>query len=128
MIIIPPDEMSVEDIERLRANGICVVECQHPERLKFVDAGANTSIEQAAIALSRKLMKKGFWQSDDTRKTIAANFVDLLVLGTPLDPNAEARIEEERRLFEMEKEAELRRLAREEAKAEREAKKAAKAK
>lgn len=128
VIILPPDEMKPEDIERLRANGFCVVECTHPEKVKFLDpipaVADRTQIENAAIQLSRRIMSKNYWTNEDTRRTVTATFFDILIKGTPLDP-LPSQEEREQKIFNDEKEMEVRRLAREEAKAERAAKKAA---
>lgn len=129
MMIIPPEMMSQEDMQELRKNGICVVVAKEPALVKFVDpipaAGSRTKIETAALSLSKKVLNKGFWTNETTRDNMCAWFVDLLVAGTALDPEP-ASEEKEKAIFNMAKADELRRLAREEAKAERAAAKAAK--
>lgn len=131
VIILPPETMSKEDIERLMENGMCVVVAKEPALVKFMDpipaVAGRSIVEQAAIDLSRKILAPGFWQSDDTRKTIATTYYDLLIRGTPLDPKLAQKKEMEQRIFDDEKQNELRRLAKEEAKAERDAVKAEKA-
>lgn len=131
MIILPPDTMSNEDIQELRANGVCVVVSKDPAAVRFVDplpaVTSRTEIEQAAIKLSRKLMSPGFWNSDDTRRIITATFIDLLVAGTPLDPMP-PQAELEKRAYDESKINEQRQIAREDARAEAAARKAAKQK
>lgn len=117
IIIIPLDTMSDADIKELRDNGLCVVTAKEPGAVKFLDpipsAAERTKVEDAAIELSRKVLKPGFWTSDSTRQNVAS----WLVKGTRLDPSPKAeRLEA---VFDEAKEAELRRLAREEAKEER---------
>ena len=131
MIILPPDAMSAEDVDLLRANGLCVVVAKEPSLVKFMDpipaVSSRTAVENAAIQLSRKIIGKGYWTSTGTRESLAALYVDLLVAGTSLDPRP-SKQEREQEIFDVEKAEELRRLARQEAKAERDAAFAAKKK
>jgi len=136
IVILPPDTMSDADIKTLSDNGICVVVAKNPAAVKFIDPipaqSSRTEIENAAIKLSRKLLSE---EGYSNRKDIAHLYCDILVKGTPLDPNPEPtqeQIEEERRaheraVFDYAKEEELARLGVEEARAERAAAKAAKA-
>lgn len=131
IIILPPGAMTKEDMDRLRENDLCVVEAKEPALVKFVDpipsVSSRTQIEDAAIQLSRRLMSPNFWQAgrdSQTRLTCVRTFVDILLKGTPLDPD-KTQQEIEREIFDAEKVSELKRLAREEAKAERAAAKAA---
>jgi hypothetical protein len=109
-------------LQRLRDNGLCVVEAKEPALVKFLDpipaVASRTIVENAAIELSRKVMSKSYWTSDHTRNEIATAYVDLLIRGTPLDPMP-TKQERELEIFDAAKADELRRLAREEAKAER---------
>ena len=120
-MILPPNVMTAEDVKMLRENDLCVVVAKDPARVKFVDpipaASSRTQIENAAIQLSRKLLTTHVWD-ENTRRNVAAMYIDLLVKGTPLDPNG-TKEEQEQRIFDEEKRDELRRLAKEEAKAER---------
>lgn len=130
LIILPKGAMSAKDKEKLTKNNICVVEAETPSLVKFVDSvpeiASRTQIEQAAIQLSRKILKKDTWNyNSDMSKEMAHMFVELLVKGTPLDPEP-AQAEQEKQIFDQAKAEELRRLAKEEAKAERDALKAAK--
>ena len=127
IIIIPPDTMSEADIKELRDNGLCVVTAKDPATVKFLDpipsAAERTKVEDAAIQLSRRILNRDFWANNDTRKTMAENYVDILIRGTALDPKP-SQAEVERQTFDSTKLDELRKLAREEAKAERLAAKA----
>lgn len=127
MIILPPDAMSAEDIAELRKNHLCVVVAKDPALVKFVDPipaqSSRTDIENAAIQLSRKMLTGDLYDSE-TKKDFAREFVDILVRGTPLDSRP-TQAEHEKAVFNAAKDDELRRLAREEAKAERAAAKAA---
>lgn len=129
IIILPVGAMDQEAIDTLRENGICVVEAKDPAAVTFLDPipciSSRTEVENAAIQLSRKVLGPGYWTNEDTRKTIAGTFLDILVKGTALDPRP-SRAEQERQIFDTAKADELRRLAREEAKAERIAAKAKK--
>lgn len=133
LIIMPKGAMSSKDKEKLTKNNICVVEAETPSLIKFVDSipeiASRTQIEQAAIQLSRKILDKNTWgyNNNDTSKEMAKMYVDLLIKGTPLDPRPNQE-EQEKNIFDEAKRDELRRLAREEAKAERAAAKTLKQK
>lgn len=131
LIIMPKGAMSSKDKEKLTKNNICVVEAETPSLVKFVDSvpeiASRTQIEQAAIQLSRKILQRSTWNNDDTAKEMAKMYVDLLIKGTPLDSRP-TQAEQEKQIFDEAKADELRRLAREEAKAERAAAKMAKKK
>ncbi len=131
MIIIPPDTMSDQDIAELRKNDICVVVVKDPAKVKFVDpipaASSRTQIEQAAIKLSRVLLHRRWGHISNTTEidinVISRLYIECLISGTPLDIKG-SHEEQEQRYFDDAKVEEIRRLAREEAKAERAAKKA----
>lgn len=133
MIILPPGNMDAENIGLLRQNGICVVVSEKPQEVKFVDAMAavssRTQIEQAAIKLSRYLVTVKSSDGTDgwsmTKKDITAHFVRLLIEGTPLDPQGTIE-EREKKIYDATHEDEVRRIAREDARAERAARKEAK--
>src|SRR3990167_4559593 len=120
IIILPPDTMSREDIEALKANGLCVVEAKEPAAVKFVDPipaiSSRTEIENAAIQLSRRILAPEYWQdghNNQIRSTIVKTWYEILVKGSPLDPK-KSRAEVEREIFDDAKYDEIRRLAREE--------------
>jgi len=125
IVLLPEGEMKPQDIAKLTANGICIVECKDPARVKFLDpipsAASRSKIEQAAIMLSQKIMRQGYWSDPATRNLVIATYFDILVKGTPLDP---LRVLEQE-IFDEEKENEIRRLARVEAKEQRDAAKKA---
>lgn len=135
IIILPPDVMSDEHQKLLRDNGLCVVVASEPGKVKFVDpipaASSRTKIEDACIKLSRILLNRQ-WGNYNTSSSIGITdfskiYLDALMEGTPLDSNGTFE-EQETRFFNTAKREELQRLARVEAKEEREAAKAAKAK
>ncbi len=126
IIIIPPDTLSPEDIQQLRDNDLCVIVAKDPKDVRFLDpipaAKDRSKMEQAAILMSRRLLN-GFGSGSTFTKSSFANlFIEILIEGSPLDLNGTEE-EQHERLFKREKEAEIVRLARIEAKAEREAKK-----
>lgn len=133
IIILPPDVMAEDDIQLLRDNGLCVVVSTDPAKVRFVDpipaVSSRTEMENAAIALSRKVLSPGWLAGDKpytvTRGTIASMYLDLLTKGTTLDAE---KMEYEKNVFDNAKIDEIRKIAREEARAEREAAKAAKQK
>jgi hypothetical protein len=121
MIILPPGTMSKEDMDQLRENGVCVVEAKEPAVVRFVDPipvqSSRTQIEQASIELSRRLLSKGNEQLMQ-RKDIASLFVSLLTKGTPLSEGP-TQAEHDAAVWSQAKDDELRRLAVEEARADR---------
>jgi len=135
MIILPPEMMSEQNIQALRDNGICVVEAKDPSKIKFVDpipaVSSRTGIENAAIQLSRCVLNgMGRCLVENgkmDRVSIMRQYIDFLVVGTPLDPNP-PREQIEREVFDKTKEEEIRKIAREEARTERKEKKEAEAK
>lgn len=132
MMILPVGAMDDENIRLLRENHICVVVAENPAALKFVDplptASSRTEIENAAIKFSRRVLRKNEFNDNDVfRGTLTKMFVDMLVSGTPLDPNGTTE-EQERRIIDAARRDELERIGREEVREERAAKKAAKAK
>lgn len=131
IIIIPPEIMSENDIKLLRENELCVVVATDPAKVRFLDpipaASNRSNIERAAILMSRRLIN-GLWNGNVLHKSDFANlYVDLLIKGTPLDAHGTTE-EQEQQIFNDAKADEIRRLAREEAKAERLKKKATEAK
>jgi len=132
MIIIPPNTMSDADIQELRKNDVCVVVATDPAKVKFVDpipaVSSRTKIEQAAIQLSRKLLHRQWTHitADNSIgiSTISRLYIECLIAGTPLDERGSIE-EREENYFNDQKLLEIQRLAREEARAERAAKRAA---
>lgn len=124
MIVLPPDEVSPEDVKKLEENGICVVVAKNPAQLKFVDplpaVSSRNQMEMAAIRLSRRLLRGDLFR--DNRKDFANLYVDCLVKGTSLDPDQTPE-EKEKLIFDLAKAEEIRKLAREEARVERATKK-----
>jgi hypothetical protein len=126
MIILPPGVMDDENIKLLRENDICVVVAEDPAKVRFVDpipaASNRAQMEQAAISLSRKILNRGFWNDPSTRDEMCRWYVELLVSGTPLDPGG--TIEEQvDNAYHSERLEEARKMAREDARAERAKKK-----
>lgn len=130
IIILPPDEIKPEDIAILRENGLCVVEAKHPHEIKFVDPIPSfvqrTKIESAAISLSRMLLTGNGLTTGKSyglsHAAVTQLYVDCLLKGTSLQegPTQEER---ERAYFTSAKMDEIKQMAREEARAEREAQK-----
>lgn len=133
MIIIPPKTMSDADIAELRKNDICVVVATDPARVKFVDpipaASSRTQIEDAAIKLSRLLLngQTGSVNLNSYSANISKLFVECLINGTSLDSRG-TKQEQEALWYDRERIAEVQRIAREDARAERKARKEALAK
>ena len=132
IIIIPPGEISVDDIRELRANGLCVVEAKNPASVKFVDPipaqSSRTQIEDAAIKLSRKIFDASKWNADyhgsmdSLRKELMKAYLGFLIEGSPLDSRL-TQAEQERKVYDTARLDEVQRMAREEARAERAKKK-----
>lgn len=135
MIILSPDVMTEENIKLLRDNQICVVVAKDPAKVRFVDpipaSSSRTQIEDAAIKLSRVLLNRQWGHLSSSNEIGVATFsrlyIECLMGGTPLDANG-TKQEQEQRYFDSVKRSEVEKLAKEEAKAERAAAKAAKSK
>ncbi len=130
MIVLPPKLMSDKDVQILRDNGLCVVIAQDPSKVRFVDpipaSSARTEIENAAIQLSRKVLNPNTWKDPDYVKNFTSMFVEILIAGTPLSSGPTQK-EKEDSVYNAEKMDMIRKMAREDAKSERDAKKAAEA-
>lgn len=131
MIIVPPDVLDAADRKALEENGVCVVVAKDPAKVRFMDplpaASSRTQIEQAAIKFSRILLHRQ-WGKYNTNgligtDTFARIYVDCLVEGTALDQSGTVE-EQEQRHYDSHRRDELARIAREDARAERAAKKA----
>jgi hypothetical protein len=131
MIIIPAKTMSDANIKLLRENGICVVVATKPEAVRFLDpipaSSSRTQIENAAIKLSRILLNRQ-WGHVSPRTEIGVSefsrlYIEALIEGTPLDSKPTVA-EQAAKIFTTEKQDEIRRVAREEARAERAAERA----
>lgn len=139
IIILPPNLMSADDIQRLRDNDLCVVEASDPSAIRFLDPApcdvTRDALDNAAIKLTRDVLNPDVTGNSIllNRDEIRARLCRIILAGSQFDPNVEKRIARERLISQEAKEEELRHIAREEAraeaaekKAEREAKKAAK--
>ena len=81
IIVLPRNAMSVADMDRLRKNGVCVVEAADPVQLRFIDPpifGAS-EIDQAAIEMVRRLMKRSSFFI--TRGNVAEHLYDIIMEG-----------------------------------------------
>lgn len=134
ILIIPPETMSNDDVKRLNDNGICTVVCKDPLAVKFLDPipsmAGRDRIEQAAIELSRRILNWGpekgkTWTGLINRGDVLSVFFNVLQSGTSLsdDPTpkeiAAARQQQLEREAHQTKMEEVRKIAREEARAER---------
>lgn len=127
MIIVPPDTLSAEDVKKLEDNQICVVVAKDPAKVRFMDpipaVSSRTEIEQAAIRLSRVLLHGQHTATNLSRDSIAAIYTSILIKGTPLDARGSME-EQEKEWADSARRMEIERMAREEARAAREAMKA----
>lgn len=133
MMVLKRGVLAAEDIVKLTENGLCVVESDDPSALKFIDTipsmVGRTAIEDAAIQMSRRLLGEQFWvQSNQwvsrSRSDVTRLFVEMLLSGSPLS-EAPTLQEKEREYFNRHRMEELELLARQEAREERAAAKAA---
>lgn len=87
VIILPKGAVSAEDIAKLGENGICCIEAEAPEDVRFMEPPPNgyTEAEKAAIALFRFVMKH---QPDQTwtKRELGHLFAQMIISGTPLEP------------------------------------------
>ncbi len=87
LLIIQNGTMSKEDITRLRANGLCVVENKNPQSIRFLDPPRSnnwTLEEEAAIQLARVLLREGKIGGYNLRGSVGAMYADILLAGDPL--------------------------------------------
>jgi hypothetical protein len=128
IIILAPNQMSEANIEELRKNDLCVVVAEDPAKVKFVDPipaqSSRTQIEDAAIRLSRRILNGNHGYTVETTAHFSKMFVELLICGTPLDAQGDEH-ERRQRHYDWAFKDEIEKLARADAKAEREAKKKA---
>jgi len=131
MIIVPPELLDAADRKALEDNGVCVVVAKDPAKLRFMDplpAVSNRSeIEMAALKMSRILLNRQ-WGNYTTSAVVGADtfariFADCLIEGTRLSLNGTIE-EREQKQYDLARMDELARIAREDARAERAAKKA----
>lgn len=126
IIILPPGIMSEQDIAELRGNDLCVVVAEDPAKVRFLDpipASSNRDrIEDAAIALSRKILHGQL--TDNNNNMISPGlarrqFIEILLNGTPMSAT-QTQEEMEHRAYDQARIEEAMKIAREDARAERE--------
>lgn len=85
MVILPKGLMVEEDMQRLRDNGICVVECEDPDAVRFMDPPPGVGYERcelAAIELSRRVLSStGHLDTKD----LASLYVKILLDGSRME-------------------------------------------
>lgn len=81
IIVLETGMMSEDDMNRLRDNGICVVESESPDMVRFVDPPITgyDKMELAAIELFRRCISQDGWQLH--RKTLAEQWALILMDG-----------------------------------------------
>lgn len=87
LIILPKNQMSAEDIQRLNDNGLCVVEAEDPSLVRFAEPPPAMEYdvrERAALQLFRRLMQRT--NASYTRTDIANFYCDFILNGSPLEP------------------------------------------
>lgn len=86
IVILQKDSMGKEDIKRLRANGLCVVESKTPALVRYMEPVPLGYSDQqwAAIELARQLLTEGKVANCNHRASISALYVDILLRGDPL--------------------------------------------
>jgi hypothetical protein len=90
VIVLPPDQMSREDINELRTAGFCVVEAKDPSLVRFIEPPvvSVSDQERAALSLCRMLANPSKRESVFSGGTIAASLCDLLLNDGRLTPVA----------------------------------------
>lgn len=86
VIILPKGELSPEDLERLRDNGFCCVEAEHPDEVRFMEpppAGYEKA-EQAAIQLCRYIVNYEKRECHFERRQLVDLLARYMIEGTPL--------------------------------------------
>lgn len=87
VIILPKGKMSKKDIKRLNDNLFCVVECDDPSLVRFMEPPplGYSAQEQAAIKLCRYLMDRQTGGYPIGRQAIASLLAEFLIEGSPLE-------------------------------------------
>lgn len=122
MIILPRGLMTEANVQALRKNDICVVEAKDPAKVRFVDpipaASSRTTIEEACIKLSRCLLNWNLQGNKEylSKGEVAGLYMHFLMKGTPLDQMGTIQ-EQEQRIIDDARHAELCKIGREEARA-----------
>ncbi len=86
VVVLKPGTMKPRDMKMLRSNGICVVECEDPSALRFIEPpviGDYSLAERAAISLARVLMT----ETNDVHMSKINNralFAEILMQGVPM--------------------------------------------
>lgn len=112
MIVLPVGEVTPEDIQQLRDNGICVIEAKEPANVRFVEPLESSlgqdDFARAAIQLTRRILcgEVGGFAKGDCSKLLA----EILIKGSPIDP-AETPQEYAANLFDEFKDCEIAELA-----------------
>lgn len=131
LIIIPPDLVSPEDVKKLDEMGLCVVVAKDPSMVKFVDPiptlSNRTEIEAACIEFTKRMLG-AFQNGAPDQGQRNRMFVECLAPGTPLDPNPpKTQAQLDKIVYDDAHYEEVRKIAREDARAERAARKQAEA-
>lgn len=95
ILVLPPDSMTDEDIQRLRDNEICVVVSSDPTALRFVDpppSGNYDLVTDAALQLSRVVMNNP--NTNYTGQSLAAWWAQVLINAHPVRKQTVAKTEE----------------------------------
>jgi hypothetical protein len=82
ILVLPPDEMSPEDMQRLRDNGICVVEAKHPGELRFIDpppVGNHDQVTEASLNLTRFVVNNYQSGGSYNAKDLAGYWAHMLI-------------------------------------------------
>ena len=81
IIVLETGMMSEDDMNRLRDNGICVVESETPDMVRFIDPPVTgyDKMELAAIELFRRCMSQSGWQLQ--RKSMSEQWATILMDG-----------------------------------------------
>ena len=71
IMVLPRGALSAEDIERLRANGICCVEADDPDAIRFVDPPLDVSvIDRCAGQIFRRILDRADRTDTYTARTL----------------------------------------------------------
>lgn len=86
VVIVLKGTMTKYDIQRLRKNGLCVVESGDPRSIRYMEPAPQgyTVQELAALELARTLLANGKLGSCTHRQAIGSMYADILMRGDPL--------------------------------------------
>ena len=86
VVILKKGTVTIQDIKRLRAIGLCVVESSEPSSVRYMEPFPQgyTVQELAALELARTLLTEGRVGTCNHKQALGSMYADILMRGDPL--------------------------------------------